>query len=93
MISQLAVWGKFPGYNVRRKDLGEAQKSLSELRRNCENGKTRQLKFVIKEVSIILKGFKFAFDFNEIKLITNNRKTCEQVPNIWGKNSILLNSL
>ena len=85
MISQLAVWGKFPGYNVRRKDLGEAQKSLSELRRNCENGKTRQLKFVIKEVSIILKGFKFAFDFNEIKLITNNRKTHVNKFQIFGE--------
>ena len=87
MNSQLAAWRMFPCYNVGRKNLGEVQESLSELRiRNWENGKTRQLKFVIKEVSIILKGFKFVSDFNEIKLITNNRKTCEQVPNIWKQN-------
>ena len=94
MISQLAAWRKFACYSVGRKNLGEVQGSLSELRRrNWENGKTRQLKFVIKEVSVIIKGFKFVSDFNDVKLIANNGKTCEQVPNIWKQNSILLNSL
>ena len=49
--------------------------------------------FVIKQVSVILKGFKFVSDLTGIKLETNNRKLCEQVPNIWEQNSMLLNSL
>ena len=39
----------------------------------------------------MLKRFKFVSDLNGIKLETNNRKICEQVPNIWEQNNMLLN--